>query len=70
MINEFFDDGSNSSIIMYRRVEYLGPVSDDTHRFVRHKDKPDGFILAKSFAKMNKEVKEDFIKNECENKKY
>jgi hypothetical protein len=31
MINEFFDDGSNSSIIMYRRVEYLGPVSDIRH---------------------------------------
>lgn len=49
---------------MCRKVEYLGPVSDKTHRFVRHKDKPEGFIL----AKMNEKVKEEFIKNECENK--
>lgn len=62
--NEFFDDGSNSSIIMCRKVEYLGPVSDDTHRFVSHKDNKTGFILAKSFDKMNEKVKEEFIKNE------
>ena len=55
---------------MCRKVEYLRPVSDETHRFVRHKDKPEGCILAKSFGKMNKKVKEEFIKNECENKKY
>ena len=52
---------------MCRKVEYLRPVSDETHRFVRHKNNPEGFILAKSFDKMNEKVKEGFIKNECEN---
>lgn len=56
-------DGSKSPIIMYRSVEYVKQVSDKTHKFVRHKNNPEGFIL----AKMNEKVKEVFIKNECEN---
>lgn len=40
------DDGSKSPI-MYRSVEYVKQVSDKTYQFVRYKENPDGFILAK-----------------------
>ena len=41
---------------LLRKVEYLGPVSDDT-QFVRHKDKQRVLSYNKSFAKMNEKVR-------------
>ena len=59
------DDGSNSSIIMCREVEFVKQVSDNTHKFVYHTGNPTGFILNYSFKQMSEKQRDLFIKYEC-----
>ena len=58
------DDGSGSSIVMCRRIEYLKKVSNETYTNMFSPNNPQGFANIIAFGKMNDKQRDYYIENE------